>query len=52
MYDDVPESSTRRCGAFRPPVTPLSPLMPLVSLEQLLATLNDIVQKMAAILLL
>jgi hypothetical protein len=49
VYDDVPESSTRRRGAFCPPVPPPSPPMPLVCLEQLLASLNAIVQKLAAI---
>jgi hypothetical protein len=49
VYDDVPESSTRYRGAFRPLVPPPSPPMPLVGLEQLLAPLNAIVQKLAAI---
>jgi hypothetical protein len=49
VYDDVPESSTRHRGAFRPPVPPPSPLMPLASLEQLLAPLNVIVQSLVAI---
>jgi hypothetical protein len=49
VYDDVPEPSTHRCAAFRPPVPPPSPPTPLVSLEQLLAPLNAIVQKLAAI---
>jgi hypothetical protein len=48
-YVDVPESSTRRHGAFHPPVPPPSPLMPPVSLEQLLALLNAVKQKLAAI---
>jgi hypothetical protein len=42
VYDDVPESSTRRRGAFCPPVPPPSPPTPLVSLEQLLASQNAI----------
>jgi hypothetical protein len=42
MIDDVPKSSTRRRGVFRPPVPPPSPLMPPVSLEQLLASQNAI----------
>jgi hypothetical protein len=49
VYDDVPESSTRHRGAFRPPVPPPSPPMPPVSLEQLLAPLNAIVQSLVAI---
>jgi hypothetical protein len=49
MYDDVPESSTHHRGTFRPPVPPPSPPMPLVSLEQLLAPLNTIVQRLTTI---
>jgi hypothetical protein len=49
VYDDVPESSTRHHGAFRPPVPPPSSPAPLVSLEQLLAPLNSIMQKLVAI---
>jgi hypothetical protein len=49
VYDDVPESSTCRRGEFRPPVPPPSPLTPLASLEQLLAPLNAIVQRLAVI---
>jgi hypothetical protein len=45
-----PRKGRARChGAFRPPVLPPSPPMPPVSLEQLLASLNAIVQKLAAI---
>jgi hypothetical protein len=49
VYDDEPEFSTRHRGTFHPLVPPSSPLMPPVSLEQLLAPLNAIVQKLAAI---
>jgi hypothetical protein len=49
MYDDVPKSSTHHRGTFCPHVPPSSPLTPLVSLEQLLAPLNAIVQRLAAI---
>jgi hypothetical protein len=49
VFDDVLESSTRRRGAFRPPVPSPSPLMPPVSLEQLLAPLNAIVQRLVEI---
>jgi hypothetical protein len=49
VYDDVPESSTHRRGAFHPPVPPPSPPITPVSLEQLLAPLNAIMQKLAAI---
>jgi hypothetical protein len=49
MYDDVPESSTHRRGTFRPHVPPPSPLTPLVSLEQLLASQNTIMQRLAEI---
>jgi hypothetical protein len=48
-YDDVPESLTRRRGTFRPPVPPPSPPAPLASFEQLLALLNAIMQRLAAI---
>jgi hypothetical protein len=48
-YDDVPESSICRRGTFRPPVPPPSPLTPPASLEQLLAPLNAIVQRLATI---
>jgi hypothetical protein len=49
VYDDVPESSTRRGGTFHPPVPPPSPPMPPVSLKQLLPPLNAVVQKLEAI---
>jgi hypothetical protein len=49
VYDDVPEFSTHCRGAFHPPVPPSSPSTPPVSLEQLLAPLNAIVQKLAVI---
>jgi hypothetical protein len=49
MIDDVPESSTCRHGTSRPPVPPPSPPMPLVSIEQLLASQNAIMQRLAAI---
>jgi hypothetical protein len=49
MYDDVPESSTRHRGTFHPPVPPSSPPAHPVSLEQLLAPLNAIVQRLAVI---
>jgi hypothetical protein len=49
VYDDVPEFSTRCHGTFHPPVPPSSPPTHPVSLEQLLAPLNAIVQKLAAI---
>jgi hypothetical protein len=49
VIDDVPESSTHRRGAFNPLVPPPSPPMPLVSLEQLLASQNAIMQRLAAI---
>jgi hypothetical protein len=49
MYDDVPESSTHHRGTFHSPVPPPSPLVPPVSLKQLLAPLNAIVQRLAAI---
>jgi hypothetical protein len=46
MFDDVTESSTHHRGTFCPYVPPPSPPMPLVSLEQLLAPLNAIVQRL------
>jgi hypothetical protein len=49
VFDDVPESSTRRRGAFRAPVPPPSPPMPPVSLEQLLALQNAIMQRLSDI---
>jgi hypothetical protein len=49
MYDDVSESSTRHHGTFHPPVPPPSPPTPPVSVEQLLALLNSIVQRLVAI---
>jgi hypothetical protein len=49
VYDDVPESSTRHRGAFHPHVPPPSPLMPPVSLEQQLAPLIAIVQRLVEI---
>jgi hypothetical protein len=49
VYDDVPESSTCHCVISRPPVPPPSPAMSLVSLEQLLVSLNAIMQRLAAI---
>jgi hypothetical protein len=49
VYDDVPESSTHRRGTFRPHVPPPSPLTPPVSLEQLLASQNTIMQRLAEI---
>jgi hypothetical protein len=49
VYHDVPKFSTRRRGTFHPPVPPPSPPTTQVSLEQLLAPLNAIVQKLAAI---
>jgi hypothetical protein len=48
-YDDVPESSSHRRGAFRPPVPPPSPPMPPVSLKQLLASQNAIMQRLVEI---
>jgi hypothetical protein len=47
VCDDVPESSTHRRGAFQSPVPPLSPLTPPVSLEQLLASQNAIMLRLA-----
>jgi hypothetical protein len=49
VYDDVFEFSTHRRGAFHPPVPPPSPPLPPVSLEQLLAPLNAIMEKLVAI---
>jgi hypothetical protein len=49
VYDDVPEFSAHHRGTFNPPVPPSSPPTPPISLEQLLAPLNAIVQKLAAI---
>jgi hypothetical protein len=49
VYDVAHESSTHRRGAFRPPVPPPSPPIPPVSLEQQLALLNAIVQRLAVI---
>jgi hypothetical protein len=49
VFDDVPESSTRHRGAFRPPVPPPSPPMPPASLEQLLTLLNAIMQRLVEI---
>jgi hypothetical protein len=49
VYDDIPKSSTRHHGTFHPPVPPPSPPAPPVSLEQLLAQLNAIVQRLATI---
>jgi hypothetical protein len=49
VYDDVPKFSTHHRGTLHPPVPPSSPPTPPVSLEQLLAPLNAIVQKLAAI---
>jgi hypothetical protein len=48
-YDEVPESSNRCHGAFHPPEPPPSPPMPLASLEQLLALLNAIAQRLTVI---
>jgi hypothetical protein len=50
VYDNVPKSSTRRRRAFCPPVPPPSPPIPPISLEQLLAPLNAIVQRLAVIM--
>jgi hypothetical protein len=49
VYDDVPKSSTRHCGAFRLPVPPPNPLTPPVSLHQLLASQKAIMQRLAEI---
>jgi hypothetical protein len=49
VYDDVPKSSTSRHGAFRPHVPPPSPSISPASLEQLLAPLNAIMQRLATI---
>jgi hypothetical protein len=48
-YNEVPESSTHHRGTFYPPVPPPSPPTPLVGLEQLLAPMNAIVQRLEAI---
>jgi hypothetical protein len=48
-YDEVPESSNRHREAFYPPEPPPSPPMPPTSLEQLLAPLNAIVQRLIVI---
>jgi hypothetical protein len=49
VYHDVPKFSTHRCGTFHPPVPPPSSPITQVSLEQLLAPLNAIMQKLVAI---
>jgi hypothetical protein len=49
VYDDVPESSNHRHGAFRPSVPPPSPPVPPVDLKQPLAPLNAIMQRLVAI---
>jgi hypothetical protein len=49
VYDDVPEFSTRHRGTFHPHVPPSSPPVSPVSLEQLLAPLNAIMQKLVPI---
>jgi hypothetical protein len=49
VLDDVPESSTHRHGTLRPPVPMPSPLTSPVSLEQLLASQNAIMQRLAEI---
>jgi hypothetical protein len=49
VYDDGPESSTLHRRTFHSPVPPPSPPAPPVSLEQLLAPLNAIVQRLVAI---
>jgi hypothetical protein len=49
VYDEVLESPTHHRGTFHPPVPPPSPPVPPVSLEQLLAPLNAIMQRLAAI---
>jgi hypothetical protein len=48
-YDEVPESSNRHREAFYPPEPPPSPPTPSTSLEQLLAPLNAIVQRLTVI---
>jgi hypothetical protein len=49
VYDDVPESSTYHRGIFHAPVALPSPPTSPGSLEQLLAPLNAIVQRLATI---
>jgi hypothetical protein len=49
VHDDVPKSSTHHQGTFHSPVPPPSPPAPTVSLEQLLAPLNAIVQRLVVI---
>jgi hypothetical protein len=49
VYDDVPESSIRHRGAFRPSVPPPSPPTPPVSLVHLFVSQNVIMQRMAEI---
>jgi hypothetical protein len=49
VYDDVPESSNCHRRAFRPSVPPPSLPTPPVGLEQLLALLNAIVQRLTTI---
>jgi hypothetical protein len=49
VYDDVPKSSTHHRGTFHPTVPLPSPSVQPVSLEQLLAPLNAIVQRLTAI---
>jgi hypothetical protein len=49
MYDDVPESSTHRHGAFHSLVPPPSPSTTPVSLEQLLASQSAIMQRLVEI---
>jgi hypothetical protein len=48
-YDEVPESSNCRRGAFHPPEPPPSPPTPPPSIEQLLAPLNAIMQRLTTI---
>jgi hypothetical protein len=48
-YDEVSESSNHHRGAFRLPKPPPSPSTRPTSLEQLLAPLNAIVQRLTAI---
>jgi hypothetical protein len=47
VCDDVLKSSTHRRGTFHPPVPPPSPPTPPVSLEQLLASQNAIILRLA-----
>jgi hypothetical protein len=49
VYDDVPESSIRHRGAFRPYVPPPSPPTPPMSLVHLFVLQNVIMQRMAEI---